>query len=327
MATEDFVYAVTRVHYHEMGLLGKPEIDQLMAAPDEKEVFRLLADKGWGAPDMPQNNADALVQVETAKTWDLIVELIGDVREFDVLRIGADYHNLKAAIKLAYAASDEKHPERYFQSGGTVDMEAIHKAACEHDFSLLPEGLAAAGKEAYEVLAHSGNGQACDMAIDRAALCAISKAGKASKSELLRNYANITVDSANIKAAVRCQLMGKSREFIEKALAPAGTLNTQRLGDAVADGMDAIYAYLHETAYAGAEEALRVSVSVFERWCDNQLMDMIRPQRKEYFGVEPLAAFILGRQNEIAMARLILSAKINRLDADAVRERLREMYV
>ena len=44
-------------------------------------------------------------------------------------------------------------------------------------------------------------------------------------------------------------------------------------------------------------------------------------------GLEPLAAYILARRNEIKCVRMILTGKQNELADDMIRERLREMYV
>ena len=140
----------------------------------------MLGDKGWGDASLPKDDPDALVAYETDRTWALIEELAGEVAPFNVFRYANDYHNLKAAIKLAYSANRETDTSRYFIKYGTADVSVIQKAALEHNFAPLPDAMAAAGREAYEVLAHSGNGQLSDMVIDRAALVAIDKAGKSS---------------------------------------------------------------------------------------------------------------------------------------------------
>lgn len=327
MPNDGYVYAVTRVHIQETGLLSKQDLEQLVSAGSVEEVFRLLADKGWGSPDLPANDPEALLTEETRKTWDLIAELAGGIEQFDVFRYANDYHNLKAAIKLAFTGNEEKDQSRYFLKEGNVELDRIQKAADEHEFSRLPDEMAVAGREAYEALAHTGNGQACDMVIDRHALAAIYNAGMKSSSELLREYATLTVDAANIKMAVRCALMGKNRDFIEKAVAPTGTLNIKELTDAAVNGPEAVYKVVSATKYAPAVETLEVSLAAFERWCDDQMMELIRPQRQNYFSVEPLAAFILGRENEIRMVRLILSAKINNMSDEVLRERMRDTYV
>ncbi len=324
---EEYIYAVTRVHMAEQHLLSRQDMEQMIQMGGAAEVFRFLADKGWGTQETPAGDVEALLDAETEKTWGLIGELVGEVESFHVFRLASDYHNLKAAIKLAFTANEETNQAHYFLPGGTVELEKIRKAAREHDFGALPEGMAAAGREAYEVLAHTGNGQLCDMVLDRAALQAVDKAGQGAGCALLRRYAEITVDAANIKAAVRCCRMNKSREFMEKATARAGTLDIKALLDAASSGLQAVYQYLETTAYAGAVEALKSSMAAFECWCEDQMIRMIRPQRTNYFGLEPLAAFILGRENEIKMVRLILSAKLNHLSDEVLRERLRETYV
>lgn len=329
MAKEQYVYAVTRVHASELNLLKRQDMEQLIAARNVAEMLRMLHDKGWGSGDAGEN-PEAMLAGETTKTWALIEELTGDVPEFDVFRKANDYHNLKAAIKLAYSGldgDDALTAERYLLPFGTVAAETLVKAAKEHDFSALPPEIAQAGRDAYEALADTGSGQACDMVIDRAALVAIDEAGKQTDTKLLRRYAELTVDSANIKAAVRCRAMNKSEEFIERAVAPAGTLDTEALKRAAADSMQAIYDCLKGTAYENAIPSLENSMADFERWCDDEMMEMIRPQRYNNFGIEPLAAFLLGRQNEIRMVRLVISAKVNNLSSDVLRERLREMYV
>jgi V/A-type H+-transporting ATPase subunit C len=53
----------------------------------------------------------------------------------------------------------------------------------------------------------------------------------------------------------------------------------------------------------------------------------MKPQKTNPFTIGPLAAYILARQNEIKCVRMVLSAKLNGLPDDMIRERLREMYV
>ena len=327
MAQETYIYAVTRVHSHEQGLLGRADLERLLSAKNGAECFRLLAEKGWGAPGLPAGDADALIACEREKTWAFIEELAGELEPFRVFRYGADFHNLKAAVKLVYAGQDTSDTDRYFRRHGTVPVDVILQAARTHDFSLLPAAMAEAGRAAYEQLAHTANGQACDMVIDYAALLAIDEAGKRSESALLRQYARFTVDAANIKAALRGSRMGKDRAFLERAIPPAGSLDREALILAAERGVDDVAAYLRTTDYADAADALQRSMAAFECWCDNRLMEQIRPQRYNYESIEPIAAYLLARENEIAMVRLILSVKVNQLSDDMLRERWRDMYV
>ena len=324
---KDYIYAVTRIHYQEKYLLSRQDVDRLLSAQNVEECINLLGEKGWGSPDLPAGNSDALLNFEQKKTWSLLKELVGDLTPFAIFLQENDFHNLKAAIKLVYTGKDERDPEAYFRHPGSVAPEAILQAARKHDFSALPPALFDAGCRADAILIRTGNGQACDMEIDIAALMAIDAAAKATTSHLLRAYAILRIDTANIKAAVRSCLMGKPRDFLERAIAPAGSLDMHALIFSAASSLDAVNAYLLTTQYSGAVEALKTSIPAFERWCDDRMIESIRPQKAHYFTIEPLAAYLIARENEIAVVRLILTAKANRLENAVIQERLRMMYV
>ena len=72
---------------------------------------------------------------------------------------------------------------------------------------------------------------------------------------------------------------------------------------------------------------MKDSPSAFERWCDNRLIETIRPQKMNSVSLGPVVAYYLARENEIKMARILLTAKANGFSEDSIRERVREMYV
>ena len=323
MAKPDYIYAVARIRAKELLCFGSPAMEQLMACKTYEECLRMLNEKGWGNGSAGQT-PESLLDGERNKTWEQLRELVEDMSVFDVFLYANDYHNLKAAIKENYAPS---HGADIYSSNGTIDPAVFRQAADEHDFSVLPAGMRDAAEEAMSVLRETGDGQLCDIIIDKAALNAILQAGKASGDPLLAFYAEHTVATANIKTAVRCQKTGKYLDFIRRALAECDTLDVSLLTHASVESFDAIIAYLNTTEYSGAAEALTQSASAFERWCDNRLIEKIRPQKYETSTIGPLAAWLLARENEIKTVRILLSGKRNGLSDDAIRERLREMYV
>ena len=321
MAGEDYVYAVARIREKELSLFGAQTLEQLMACKTFGECLRVLSDKGW---DVSSGSAEEILAAERRKLWGLMKELVGDLSVFDVFLYANDYHNLKAAVKQV--CTQTEMPGIYFEDG-TVDPQLILKAVREQNFSLLPEPMRKAGEEACGLLLRNHDGQLCDAVIDRAALEAILAAGRASDNEVLRDYAELSAASADIRIAVRSARTGKTQEFLERALVPCDTLDVKKLARAAASGTDAVLEYLLLTPYAGAVPAVRESVSAFERWCDNLLIERIRPQKHNPFTIAPIAAYLLAKENEIKTVRIILSGKLNRLLDGSVRERLRETYV
>lgn len=321
MAQNEYIYAVTRTHMREGALLSGGTLEQMLTAPDYDACLAILSQKGW---DTTSGDPGAILMSEEDKTWDFIADMVEDMSPFDVFLLANDYHNLKAAVKKTVTGSET---EPVYLGRGTLQAQDVRRAVETGELFHLPDEMARAAGEALSVLRTSMDGQLCDVIIDAAALAAIAAAGAAAENEILKSYAELTVAAADIKTAVRCARLKKPQAFIRAALAQCQTVSCDRLAKAAAAGEDALYGYLADTDYAEAAPALRQSTAAFERWCDDRLMQTIRPQRTESFGIGPLAAYILARQNEIKSVRMILSAQQNHLPTGPVRERLREMYV
>ena len=319
---EQYIYAVARIRSRELSLLNEAVISQLSAAATEEDCLRILNEKNWGNPDLP---SEEMFQEENKKTWALIRELVpNNMQIFDVFRLEKDYHNLKAAVKES--CIDGIQPG-IFTDGGTIPAKDIEQAIAESDYEALPKSMRQVAQEAKETLLQTRDGQLCDVIIDRAALEAIREAGEKTGEALLKDYGELVCATGDIKIAVRAARTGKSRQFLDRALAPCSTLDVSALAEAAAAGVDAVIAYLDHTVYADAVEELNGSVAAFERWCDNRMIETIKPQIHNPFGIGPIAAYILARDNEIKTVRIILAAKRNSLPEEMLRERVREMYV
>ncbi len=319
---EQYIYAVARIRSRELTLLSESVISQLTNAASEDDCLRLLHEKGWGTTGA---TSEEMFQDERKRTWAFIRELVPDHMEiFDVFRLEQDFHNLKAAVKES--CIDGEHPG-IFSEGGTFDPHKIQDAVETSDFEALPDHMRECAREAKETLLQTRDGQMCDMIIDRAALEAIRSAGEATGESLLKDYGELVCATGNIRIAVRGAKTHKSLSFLQKAIAPCSSLDAQALAEAASAGMEAICAYLEHTQYADAVDELSSSVAAFECWCDNRLIERIRPEIHNPFGIGPIAAYILAREVEIKTVRIILAAKRNNMPAEMLRERVRMMYV
>ena len=322
MSDNSNIYAVTRIHIKENDLLTESFLDQLVQADSYQDCVAMLREKGWGA-----DNVDDMVQIlqmERDKTWDLMREVLhDDVDQLDIFLLANDYHNLKSAVKEAKL--DHEYEGIYIDQG-TIPAETVKEAVAAKDFDRLPDAMAHVAEEALGVFLRTGDGQLCDTIIDKAALEAIYEAGKKSGSKALEAYAELTVVAADIKIALRALRTGKNQEFMEKALAECDTLNLSSLIKATLTGEEELAAYLSGTAYADGADEFGKSMSAFERWCDNLLISRMRVQKWNLFGIDPIAAYVLARENEMKSVRIILAGKQNDLPGDAIRERIRETY-
>ena len=318
-----YTYAVARIRALEVSLFSDAFIEQLLACRNSQQVLQTVVEKGWGDMDT-ENDAEAVLKREEEKAWEVIRDVAPDMGVFDVLLYPKLYHNLKAAVKEV--AAGQKNPAMFYDDC-PISWEEMYRIIENREFSRLPGNMEQAAREALDTLLHTGDGQLCDIIIDRAALDAIEEAGKKSGEPIIENYADTTVAIADIKIAVRCRKTGKSAEFMRRAMAECESLNVEQLIRAALAGEEELARYLESTAYAGGAEFLRESPSAFERWCDDRMTETLKSQKYETFSVGPLLGYLVARENEIKAVRLILTGKQNGFSDDAIRERIREMYV
>ncbi|MCI8359742.1 MAG: V-type ATPase subunit [Clostridiales bacterium] len=313
MSEQAYTYAVSRIRSKELTLLDGAFYERLITSPSVEDCHRQLEERGWGS-----------LSEEREKTWQLLQELVGDADDWNVFLLPQDYHNLKAAVKQVCTQSGG---ESVYLPAGRVDPDLIRDAVQRQEFSLLPEPMREPAQRAYEALLHTRDGQLCDTLVDRAALDAILQAGNASQSAFIQQYAEWTVATADIKIALRAYHTHKPDSFYEEALAPCQSLDTTRLAEAARRGIDALAEYLALTDYAEAVDAIRQSVAAFDRWCARRMAELVAAQRHNPFTIAPLAAYWLAREQELQIVRMILSGKAHAMPQDAIREKVRELYV
>lgn len=321
--SELYTYAVARIRALELSLFSDGTIEALLACPDEARALAYLQEKGWGGADTPAE-AEAILMKEEDKIWAVVRELSIDMAHFAVLSYPQRFHNLKAAVK-ALGTGQEEWP--YFYEDEELDHRELLTCLKEKDYNRLPEFMRAAAREATETFAHTGDGQLCDVIIDKAALEAVAQAGRAAKVDIIREYAETSVAVADIKIAVRSLKTGKPASFVNRALAACDTLDIGQLARVSQMNMEALADYLKTTVYAAGAGALNESPSAFERWCDDQMILTIRPEKYHAFTIGPVFAYVIARQNEIKTVRIVLSGLRNHLAEQAIRERVRQMYV
>ncbi len=196
----------------------------------------------------------------------------------------------------------------------------------------LPAPLADAALEARDVLAKTGDPQAVDILLDRGILAAMREKAEEIGNPFVQKYVEAQIDIANIRATVRLKRMGKNAFFLGKVLAPGGRISQSALTEAYTKGTDAILAVVSSSPYEKALEpafdSIRTggSLSLFEKLCDNALVEVLDVVRRIPFGIEPLLAYLAAKEGETKAARIVMASKLAGVPSQQIMERLRETY-
>lgn len=315
---KDYIYSVARVRARQALLLSKQDLLQLIDAKSYSDALSLLRDKGYKKSD----NASP-IHTQEKELWDFAGEL-ADKDVTRVLRLSADYHNIKASAKSVFLG---KEPEGLLISGGTLEKEQIYNAIKTREFHTLPGMFGRTAEGAMSILLKTQDGQLCDIYVDRAELAAVEQAAYDSGDPFIIRYAKMNTDTANLSCALRCAFMHKSREFISNAIYRGGTINTNALINAAADGVERLCSFVENTPFKTDAAVMKRSAAEFGSRCDNRLIRLMTTARYESFSAAPILAYVYAKKTEIAVVRLILSAKRNGFDNEIIKERMEQLYV
>ena len=310
---DEYIYGVARIRALESTLLTDEDVNDLAEAKDYDSALQILRDKGWGTGN-PNETLGDIIKTEQDKTRQVIDEIIEDKRDLEILIVEDEYHNLKTAIKkvvtnanvankYVYIALNPKdvkdENDENIKVIGNITIKELENIVTNSEYEKLPEHMIHTARKAAEALIKSGDGQLCDIIIDKQLLRMFRNIGRESENSLVRDYANIRVGMADIKIAIRSALAGKDADFAFKAMIPCDYVNVNELEKTVEEGIDAVIDYLKQIGHEDLAEAAKKSKSYFECVCDNKIIEKIKTQKYETFTFGPVLAYALARYNEI----------------------------
>lgn len=321
MRDTEYTFAVARIRSNESRLLTSQELNSVIAAPTYKEAVSRLNEKGYNITDTDYSPA---LSKRMKELWQVINEVLPDKSQFDSIILKNDFANLKILEKAFILGKDT---EGLYEYPSVYSPEELKECVFSRKNSLLPECLQHADRSAYRILSKTGFAQLADSVTDRASMEWSIKTAKNGDNTILLKIAEIETACADIKVLYRCILTGKAVSFMERAVAECSAFSKKDIIAAAAKGMEEFLEFLSHTEYKGAADAMKVSTTEFERWCDNKKISLLSETKTEVFGIAPIVAFYYAAQTEIRNIRIILSAKLNGLTEETIRARVRESYV
>lgn len=317
----DYAYAVANIRANELKLLTKSDLTALISSKSVTEAMRLLKNKGYGGSES-FDTEDQMLKVQREKVFSYVKELAGGSRIFDIFLMKNDFQNLKVLIKSKITGNDSG----LNLSPGLMSVPELKAAVDSETFSALPEWVNEAAKNAFLTTAETGNGQLCDIIIDKALLKQMQKAAQDSKNTFLTELFGKIIALYNVKTALRACKSKKSCTFIFDALVPCDYVDINELADCSKD-MESLLDYIKNTVFSESVDAVAKGLSTFEKYCDDFIIKHIKTVKYNAFGIEPLIAYLICNEMEQKNVQIILAGKRGGIPAEDISERMRETYV
>ncbi len=326
MKDTDYLAISANLRARENRLLNRERRERMLDARSDEECTKILTECGYAEPE--DLSVPAVNAVLARAREDLFRELKDTVAQpalVEVFQIKYDYHNAKALLKSEAIGEDGR---RLLMGGGRYDPKALAEDFHRGDLKNYSPAFQAAVREANAMLTDRRDPQRADFILDKACYAEMAQCAKIGGSPFLEGYVRLSIDAANLRAAVRSARMPGGAELLHEALIPGGNVDPAAIAKAKGGDLAGkfVSSPLENAAQLGAAAASG-SLTAFERACDDALTAYLAGSRMVPFGPEPVVGYLCAREAEATAIRTILSGRKAGLDREAIRERLRECYV
>ncbi|NLZ38072.1 MAG: V-type ATP synthase subunit C [Firmicutes bacterium] len=327
--SDQYIYAVGRIRVMETRLLDAAKINRMAEAPDAEEAFKVLGETEYAAhlADFQDvNRFEEVLAAEQRRVYLELRKMLPDSALIDLFAYQFDYHNLKVLLKAARLK--ENRDDLLIPDVGNIPLEELVMAVSSGDYSQLPERM----RTAAEKITADFQPYLVDLWLDRALYEELLAGAKRLRSAFLQGYFTALTDLLNIKTFIRVKRLKGSADFLAAALLPGGKLDLLNLLS-LEDTLEEMAERLADTPYAQvvaeglASYQQTETLTRYEKLVDNYLLDYIKQAKYTVIGFEPVVGYLLAKENELKLIRIIMVGKINQLPVAEIRERLRDVYV
>lgn len=329
----DYIQAVTRTRVLETRLLSRARIERMVDAKDIEEVIKILGETEYANATIGLSRSEEyekILSAELKRVYDLIYDMAKDEIVVDLITLKYDYHNLKTLVKekalnkdfgdiyIPLSITDFLSVKESYLSGDLREIEANFKEALEKvttDFETTKDP------------------QRIDLLMDNYYFKHLYEMAKKTEIPLFIEYVEALIDFTNIRTLLRVKKQKKDINFLEIVISPYGSIEKEDILLLINEDLEVVKERFKNHKIGpeliiGLEAFEKTGrLSELEKQMDNYLMKLIKPSININFGPEPLFSYVLAKEAEIKILRIIMVSKLNKLSPDAIRERLRDLYV
>ncbi|MBG9983916.1 V-type ATPase subunit [Aerococcaceae bacterium DSM 111022] len=319
----------TTLRVREMSLLKPEDYERLLAADDYDEALNLLMNTPYRegvSQARESHDYQTMVMDELKETYHWIKREIPDDLLYRALTLKYVYHNVKVLFKERLNGA--LYPDALIDIG-PFPIYALRQAVNEGQGDKFKDFFLSNLENMRNYFDDIDHYQQLDVFIDRAYVHHLKRLSEEMENPKVAKYFDQMIDETNILIFFRALRLGHSPRELAAILTDEGDL---KAADFVTigskgEGQAARYFsentnYRHLFADAVSENG-QLSIRRLEQAIDHSQLKTLDQAKFEVFGPLPVIRFVQKKELEVDQLRLILAGKLNNIDTEVIRERMR----
>ena len=329
---DEYTFADAYIGCFTKNLMSWQDMMRLASCKDLPSAEAILQEFGYGeAKELYEDDIEWFIRREQNKLYDLIYDTLPERKELALCLLPFDYHNIKVCLKAEFLGILPS--EDLLVSTSDSDWKKLVAMVRDRNYAFMPPIMKNAIVEATDLFSRGGDPQEIDIIMDQACYRQMIQDAEKTGEEFLVGIVKLQIDINNLKTFVRLRQMGKPWSFFRKVFLPGGNISSELLISCYEEPYNQVadklvpYGLSQAMAEGGRVISETGEFALFEKLCDNRMMEFNKRAKYETFGIVPIAGYWYAKEVEIDNLRIILTGILIGSSPEQISEKLRDPYV
>ncbi len=320
-----YTFASAQVKTLTEKLFDQTFFNELANSEGFKETVELLGGTDYAmAKAVTNEDIEQLLYEGRKEVKKLTSQLLIDEKIIEFLQARSDFANMRLAIRRLVLEKALGRPEDYCDQGN-IPVGEFELVFEQEDYSTLPAYLQEAVEAGVLGYYKNKNVRDIDIAIDKVEAEFQLENAAAAASIFLVELMKMYIDINNIRTMMRLKFTEMEDRDV---FMPGGYIEPVRLDHAVDTGYESLgqafaaMPYYHIIEAGAGYMQRNNSFLKLEAACDVHLVGYLKTTDQITAGHQPIVAYLLRKEHEIRMVRMVLACKKAEIEPKVILDRL-----
>lgn len=333
MVEKLYLDIIPKIRVYEKRLIDNVKFNRMLDLENIDEVLKFLSETVYGeniSDDINIYNYEQVLSLEFGRLFKSLKDIFDNKELINIFLKKYKYNNIKLMLKAKLLNVDLGDILFNIED---FDNEFIYTAIKTENYSSLPDEIGDLVKKTLKDFEENKDPQRIDILIDKIMFGELLKESKNISSDFLTKYIQILIDVFNVKTLFRIKKLNLNRALFDDVIVAGGNIALSNLKMIFSEpkenilnrfSMTNMYKYIKEGLenYVNSDD-----LNILDKELDDYLMEYLKNAKIITIGLAPIIGYINAKENEIKNIRIVLVGKINNVDSDSIKRRLRKNYV
>ena len=333
MVEKLYLDIIPKIRVYEKRLIDNVKFNRMLDLENIDEVLKFLSETVYGeniSDDINIYNYEQVLSLEFGRLFKSLKDIFDNKELINIFLKKYKYNNIKLMLKAKLLNVDLGDILFNIED---FDNEFIYTAIKTENYFSLPDEIGDLVKKTLKDFEENKDPQRIDILIDKIMFGELLKESKNINSDFLTKYIQILIDVFNVKTLFRIKNLNLNRALFDDVIVSGGNIALSNLKMIFSEpkenilnrfSMTNMYKYIKEGLenYVNSDD-----LNILDKELDDYLMEYLKNAKIITTGLAPIIGYINAKENEIKNIRIVLVGKINNVDSDSIKRRLRKNYV